>query len=359
MRTNLYADVVENALFAAEFLSQDEFAEGRLWTIRKKRALQRHANYHGDAPAPIEILAAPVTPEQLRRATRRYRIPVVIRGMMAGEFAVTHWGQGDYLAQLCGDSSYRVVRNNTDDDSLGRKLVFGETTVGDLLAGIRGGHDIRYLAGVSQIFIDHPELLDDLNLPKLSSLFGSDGLRKRFDAMNMFIGGPGTRSRIHCAFAGNFFLNLVGRKRWRLLAPEYRHLLLPVASRPFIYATTYFDPLDESPERHSFAQTLPFFEVTLEPGDVLYNGPWWWHQVENLEPLNIGCAIRVGQFRADLANNATFTLLSMQPKVYALRMLFLWEKLLKRNDDDFRTYVLRFLHRQQVQRTLNQARNDG
>lgn len=359
MKASPWAGVVESALFAAEFLTHDDFKEGRLWSIRKQRALERHAHYQPEAAPDIEILYAPVEPAEFKRATNSYRKPVIVRGLMTDEKAVQDWKDPEYLSELCGDSLYRLVLNANDDDLVGGNIHFSEATVRDLMSGITGGNEFRYLAGVSQIFIDHPEILEDMNLPKLHSLLGPDGLRKRFDALNMFIGGPGTRSRIHCAFAGNFFFNVVGRKRWRLLPPGYKHLLLPIASRPFIYAITYFDPLDHTPERNTFAQRLPFFDVTLEPGDLLYNGPWWWHQVENLAPLNIGCAIRLGQFRADVRNNATFTFLSVQPQVYALRMLYLWEKMIKGNNEEFRTYVLNFLHHQQLQRTLNQASHDG
>jgi hypothetical protein len=351
--------VIDNALFAADFLAHKDYQQGRIFTLRKRRALERQARYQSQNPPDIPILDAGATPAQFKKATRNYRNPAIVRGLMRDVAAVRQWPDRRYLSDLCGDSLYRMVGNGHEDDIVGGNIEFTEGTVRDLMDGLARGNDFRYLAGVSQIFIDHPQIVQDLDLEKLHAILGPNGLKKRFDALNMFIGTRGTRSRIHCAFAGNFFVNVVGRKRWRLLPPHFKHFLLPIASRPFIYAITYFDPLANDAERGDFVKRLPFFEVVLEPGDLLYNGPWWWHQVENLEPLNIGCAVRIGQFRADVRNNTTFTFLSVQPQVYILRMFYLLERALKRHDEDFRTYVLRFLHHQQLQRTLKLASRDG
>ena len=47
----------------------------------------------------------------------------------------------------------------------------------------------------------------------------------------------------------------------------------------------------------------PIFEVTLEPGDLLLNPPWWWHAVRNVSETTVGVAsrwIRNGQVGTDL-----------------------------------------------------------
>ena len=345
------SDLTDNLLLAADFLGHRTAHQGALFEKRKSRALARQQRFQPEAnPREFPILDSNVTPKIFREATQNYRNPVVVRGVLSDSMAVELWGR-EYLGNLCGDNTYRMVSNGDTDDIVGGDVQFTEGTVRDLVDALSAGEDHRYLAGVSQIFIDHPRLLDDLELERLYALLGEAGLRKRFDAMNMFIGGPGTRSRMHCAFAGNFFVNVVGRKRWKLLPPHYDHLLLPVPARPFIYSMTYFDPLDANSARSDFARQLPFYDVVLEPGDVLYNGPWWWHQVENLERLNVGCAIRLGQWAADVRNNTTFTLLSVQPQLYALRVVYSVERMLKRHQKDFRTYLLEFLSQQQLRRT--------
>jgi hypothetical protein len=345
------SDLTDNLLLAADFIGHRTAHQGTLFEKRKARTLARQSCFKPEAhPREFPILDGSVTPESFRSATQNYRNPVVVRGVLNGSGAVERWN-AEYLGEMCGDDKYRMVSNGDTDDIVGGDVQFTEGTVRDLTGALSTGIDHRYLAGVSQIFIDHTELLDDLELERLYALLGEAALRKRFDAMNMFIGGPRTRSRMHCAFAGNFFVNIVGRKRWKLLPPHYRHLMLPVPARPFIYSMTYFDPLDADPARSTFAQHLPYYDVVLEPGDVLYNGPWWWHQVENIDRLNVGCAIRLGQWAADYRNNATFTMLSVQPQLYALKVVYLLERLMKRHEKDFRTYLLEFLSKQQLRRT--------
>ena len=41
---------------------------------------------------------------------------------------------------------------------------------------------------------------------------------------------------------------------------------------------------------------LPRLEVILEPGDVLFNAPWWWHTVENLDDLTVGLRCTAAKF---------------------------------------------------------------
>ena len=36
----------------------------------------------------------------------------------------------------------------------------------------------------------------------------------------------------------------------------------------------------------------PRHEVLLEPGDLIYNAPWWWHEVENEDKFTVGVAVR-------------------------------------------------------------------
>ncbi|MDG2305280.1 MAG: cupin-like domain-containing protein [Candidatus Binatia bacterium] len=79
----------------------------------------------------------------------------------------------------------------------------------------------------------------------------------------------------------NFLCAVKGRKRVRLLAPS---------NLPFLYADPHHgyaiqSPVDlESPDLERFPESekLEVYEVTLEPGDVLYIPVFWWHQVSSL-----------------------------------------------------------------------------
>jgi hypothetical protein len=131
---------------------------------------------------------------------------------------------------------------------------------------------------------------------------------------NLFIGSDQVHSALHAAPAGNFFLNAVGRKRWTLTDPAHSALLAPVMRPPYQYVRSAFGGYRTQGDR---LRRLPRFEVVLQPGDVLYNAPWWWHEVDNLDPLTVGCSVRrvpaIGRASASWANEALFTACSLYP----------------------------------------------
>ena len=109
-------------------------------------------------------------------------------------------------------------------------------------------------------------------------------------------------------------------------------------AHPFIYSDVYYDPSD--PERGQFTRRLPTFEVTLEPGDVLFNGPWWWHYVANPDGFTVGCAVRRGNMSADYANNAIFSMMSWEPLLTLGRTLFGLQKRVTGDQRVFRDVLL-------------------
>lgn len=84
---------------------------------------------------------------------------------------------------------------------------------------------------------------------------------------SLYIGPAGSRSSLHVdVYATNTWLaQIAGLKEWRLAEPQ--------AIDPEVAART--DPFADA--------DLPcdFYEAALEPGDVIYLPPNWWHAVEN------------------------------------------------------------------------------
>lgn len=125
---------------------------------------------------------------------------------------------------------------------------------------------------------------------------------------------------------GNFFLQIAGRKRWTVVDPRWTAWLHPVNGRPFQYCNSAFGGYraghylalgEDNPILH-----VPHAEVVLEPGDLLYNAPWWWHEVENLDDFTVGCAVRhvPRPFRPSpsWSNHRLFSLTSTYPAMRAL-----------------------------------------
>jgi len=171
------------------------------------------------------------------------------------------------------------------------------------------GKEILYVNNVTQIFHDYPNLVDELNLdtlktaePKISP--------KTWLKINLFMGGPGTGSSLHCAVGGNFFFNVHGRKKWVLIHPKYSKFLKSTPSKDFEFVISGYDMENQS----EILKKIPKYEVILEPGDVLYVASWWWHYVKNMTDFTIGCSVRDhSAYWQSFKNNPMFMLMSPYP----------------------------------------------
>ena len=74
------------------------------------------------------------------------------------------------------------------------------------------------------------------------------------------------------------FRQISGQKRWTALAPSATKYLCPY----FVPGSAVVKPCvqDFEPElRDAWFKRLPRMETILNPGDVIYNPPWGWHDV--------------------------------------------------------------------------------
>jgi hypothetical protein len=331
-------DIKTSLLFALDFYLGRFDHGGRLFEHRMQHCLsiQEASPYREPRePEPLpSVHASEVNAKIFAEMTDRYRRPLVIRGLLADARSTRHWTP-DYFIEHCGDSAYPVMSDCREEDPRTKQSQMEVVTIRDLAGSIKAGNpDYRYMNNLTRIFVDHPVLARDLELDRLLVLFENAGSDEVFDVLNMFMGGRGTGCNLHCAFAGNFFNMIAGRKEWLLLSPELTPYLLPLPGKPFIYSDAYFDPGDE--ELGRFTRNLPSYRVVLEPGDVLYNAPWWWHRVSNPDGFTVGCAVRCTQIRADLSNNAMFSFMSEEWKLGIFKALFYLQKSLTGSNERFR-----------------------
>mgnify|MGYP001372745346 CR=1 FL=1 len=81
---------------------------------------------------------------------------------------------------------------------------------------------------------------------------------------------------------------------------------------------------------------LPRYDIVLEPGDILWNAPWWWHRIENGNGFNVGLAIRNNKVtKLNLQNNLTYTLSGYTYLFYNSIVIGLYEKFMLRKDKHF------------------------
>lgn len=253
------------------------------------------------------LQADEVTPERFLEASQNYTLPVLLKGLVKDAISTQTWSL-DYFIDNYGSAVYTGAA----------KANIEPTAIRAVLEDIKKSKDSplydHYFAGITQIFEDYPRLKKEMGLDRLLAIIG-EADESAFKGFDLCMGSDATGSSMHCAMAGNFFNNIVGRKEWILISPEHTRYLLPLAGDPFLFAHAYFDA--GNPDLNSFTQRVPHYKVVLEPGDVLFNASWWWHCVKNLERFNVGCAVRFPRLGADFANNFLFMLLSDLPMVIA------------------------------------------
>jgi hypothetical protein len=157
---------------------------------------------------------------------------------------------------------------------------FIEAPLSELLKGE------TYLANSDRLFVKQPQLLNDLQFETFAKF-----TRLRQISAQFFISAKSAGSPAHFGKIANTFYQLEGKKRWSLVDPAFLYLLYPILLPGD--STSALHWLDESDhERCPLFRYCPRYEVTLEPGDVLWNPYYWFHSVKNLTPESVAVAVR-------------------------------------------------------------------
>jgi hypothetical protein len=97
----------------------------------------------------------------------------------------------------------------------------------------------------------------------------------------MWIGPAGTVTSLHHDLTNNFIAQIVGRKKIRL-APAAEVGKLYNHQHVFSEIPDLDDP-DIDLALHPRLAQLRFYDITLEPGEILFVPLGWWHQVKSLD----------------------------------------------------------------------------
>lgn len=213
------------------------------------------------------------SPQEFVEEFIRNPFPVVLRGFSANTPASQTFNF-DKLLEVYGDE--QVLLTTREKDGFEGKL-----------------KDVRnpkiYCHNSEYLFIRHPELKALLGFDRLEPY--SAGMKEAYS--QLFIGLRGTGSPIHCAAVWNWFHMLDGRKRWYFADPSHSLFLYPVNVMGRVAATSHCSFPDQyNAEGYPLFKYCPFYEVELDPGDVLMVPPWWWHAVQNLTDQSVAVASR-------------------------------------------------------------------
>jgi hypothetical protein len=234
--------------------------------------------------------------EGFRRGQLRRLAPRVFRGAAKDWTAVRLWSLEDLAGRFGGDTvrlfGIDGLKRGTSD---GHESVTFAEFARRMRAG--GGEYLRF----APFALAHPELAEDLDLGWLAARGWSRGR----DPLQFFIGGEGGRTPLHCELPGNFSVQVLGRKRWTLHPPGTLLFLdPPAARRQYCFSEAADAP---RPERYPLYALADRYETVLEPGDVLWNPPFWWHDVVNLSAVSIGVSCRVTSLAQALRTSPLLT----------------------------------------------------
>jgi len=265
--------------------------------------------------------------EAFREATNDWRSPAVVRGHFLDVPAIKKWGAPGYLSRSAlkdfeipiikagdygtyqndryvekfGKACDEVVNSPTDDPS--KLYIFFPVKSRFNTAGADEGSHDALVAAVEKL------TRDDLHFDsKIRQGFGAP-THKTYKGAQMIIGwgtndtDATTGTGWHCAPGSNFFIQVVGRKRWFFLDPKLSSGLKPLRGG-MVNMMTGFGPESDFSALHTH---LDLRIADLIPGDMLYNPDWQWHTIQNYEGLSIGCPIREANLTLSLRNNLLYT----------------------------------------------------
>lgn len=249
--------------------------------------------------------------EEFHRVYLRMGIPVVMVGAAKNWPCVRNWSPG-FIAERYGSDPVNLIDaapNNFNAIDYQTR----QTTLGDVIAEMDEKPLEKY-SRFNTLLHDHPELARDFDKGWLKRHRNPLSSGQTFQ---VFIGGKGSRTHLHAASEHNLFTQVYGRKHWVLFPTSYDCVLKPPVNRTPYFHSAY-DP--DEPDYSVFPAMahLDSWTTTLEPGDVFFLPPSWWHHVNN-PTGSIGVAFRWfaadDAFRLDWAQ-AAMTLLAVNPPIW-------------------------------------------
>ena len=252
-----------------------------------------------------EMDASEYSYDKLRELTDDFLKPAVVRGLFDGVPAQSLWPQPGYLSSVepLNKMLIPVVKNSTYrtwDYNGDRPRITFEEAYEELLANEDSVHYLFFPKELGGAIDDlraatQKVIRQDLELDRIFDGYGSEvpHVHTAYQG-SQIIAGRGknnmdgtTGSDWHCAAGNNWFVQVVGRKRWFFMNPKYGAYMHPILNSWLSIRTSL------SPEMlDALDGWVPMNYVDLSPGDLLYNPDFYWHTVKNYGGLTIGVPLR-------------------------------------------------------------------
>ncbi|CAF4207556.1 unnamed protein product [Adineta steineri] len=214
------------------------------------------------------------------------------------------WTDGKYLADIFNQKllSFRIGKRQKsffgDRVQFEKDCIHIQSTVDDFLSwttstdnnSLSNDHPFsqypnkEYFAYADYMHL--PELFGNDQHPLIDMINWSDmGLKDRCGKEStLWIGSQGSHTPCHYDTYGiNFVAQIVGRKRWLLFPPDSAISQLQTRI-PYEESSVY---LDIEPMVLDKFHNIDVYDITLEPGDVLFVPKHWWHFVSSIDSITI------------------------------------------------------------------------
>ncbi|XP_013378892.1 uncharacterized protein LOC106150561 isoform X1 [Lingula anatina] len=240
----------------------------------------RPFGYHADEEKGIVELDEFPDPETFYRDYMRKSVPLIVRGGVKHWPAVERWKSEDYLREKFGHQVFNVMFKNTsvDKNHFGHMFMYMD----DYLNHYKN-HKLYLDAGISL------EMAEDVTLPKV---FGCDTYFKIMKPYQIFFNAGWSSTDLHLDITETFFAQVTGQRQWILTTPRDGK---NTYSDDFQYHTGISQIDIESVDLINFPDVtkVDVYNITANPGDIIYVPEGWWHQVraKGPNPPNIAIAI--------------------------------------------------------------------
>lgn len=198
--------------------------------------------------------------------------PVILRGFMKDKPLLKELGWDTVLAKY-GDEDVFLTKRELDGYP-GKLREVENSSV--------------YLHNSEKIFNKYPEIRKLFEYQRLEPY-----LHQKVGYEQIFVGRAGTGTPFHHAAVYNMFYQIHGRKQWWFIDPYDTVLGYPLsmAGKAANILFALF-PNEYNTEAFPLFQYCPIYSAVLNPGDVLFNPPWWWHAIKNVDETTVGVASR-------------------------------------------------------------------
>ncbi len=269
------------------------------WNKKTQENIYQSVNFIPKNKLDVQEFDNQVDPERIRKEYVRKGIPVVIRKGASSWRAFKNW-DFDFFKREYGDHPVLLTNHKDLGDEKGEST---NSTLREIIEGI-DKQSMNY-ARFNPLLDTYPELQNDLDQNWLDK--ARDTKLKKHHVL--FIGNKGTKTNIHNAGNENMFVQIRGKKRWLLWDQNAHYIFNPEVNR----APAKASPLNPNlSKQNGFLayDHLPYYELILEPGDIILIPSYLWHYVENLTPT-IGIGNRWLSPRNTIRNNPLFAFLEI------------------------------------------------